>query len=450
MPDTRRLAVIGGGLAGISAALTAADAGANVTLLERRRRLGGRTWSFTRNGLVMDNGQHVVMRCCTEYLRFVERIGAASLVTMQPRLDVAVLAPARRAARIARSTLPSPLHLAGSLLRYPHLTIREKVAAARAMRAMQRVGPDDRDADARSFGDWLIEHGQSERAISVLWDLIARPTLNVDARQASLALAAKVFRTGFLDSVSGGDLGWPTAPLATLHDELATAALRASGVEIVTGVTVNAVTADGNGFEVCASDRHWTADAVIVALPPAATRAVLPAAAHAGLPPRELSSSPIVNVHLVYDRRVTDLPFAAAVDSPVQFVFDRTTSSGMRAPGQYLVVSLSAADAHIATRATELVRTMSEALADLLPAAAGAVLTDAMVTRERDATFLATPGSRSARPAARTAIDGLTIAGAWTDTGWPDTMEGAVRSGQTAAHQALHHRRTARPAVTAP
>lgn len=432
------MVVVGGGLAGIAAALEAADRGATVTLLERRRRLGGRTWSFHRHGLVMDNGQHVFMRCCTEYRAFVERVGGAELIAMQRRLDVPVLSPGRPASRLGRVALPAPLHLAPSLATYRHLTSREKASAVRAALRLGRVDPEAAATDTISFGDWLAANGQQAHAIAGLWDLIGRPTMNLAATDASLALAAKVFRTGLLDSASGADLGWPLVPLATLHDELPREALDRSGVEVVTEAPVTAVCRHGDGFTVTSEGgRRWDADGVVVAVPHQAVGRVVPDAALDGAEPARLGVSPIVNVHLVYDRKVTDLPFAAAVGSPVQFLFDRTGTSGLRGPGQYLAISLSAADAEARQRASALVATMTDAVGALLPAAGRAGLVDAMVTREREATFRGEPATRRHRPPQATAIGGLAVAGAWTATGWPDTMEGAVRSGVAAARAAL-------------
>ena len=429
-----RLVVVGGGLAGMSAALVAADAGCEVTLIERRRRLGGLTWSFERNRRWFDNGQHVFMRCCLEYRAFIERLGMAGSVTLQPRLDVPVLAPGGARASIRRSGLPVPLHLAGAIARYRHLAPADRARLVPAVLALRRLDPDDPGLDEMSFGDWLAGHGQSPRAVAALWNLIVLPTLNVPAETASLALAVKVFRTGLLDRADGGDMGWSQVPLGQLHGEAGERALAAAGAEVVLGAAADRISVAGDGFVVTAGDRTVGADAVVVTTPPPVTTGLVPASA--GLPDLTgLGTSPIVNVHLVLDRRVTELPFAAAVDSPVQFVFDRTGSSGS-GQGQCLAVSLSAADAYIGKPKDELIWTFFEALGELFPRARQAQLVDAVVTRERAATFAAVAGSRRFRPAAATSIPGLFVAGAWTDTGWPATMEGAVRSGATAARQA--------------
>jgi phytoene dehydrogenase-like protein len=194
--SARRVVVVGGGLAGVSAALTLADAGAEVTLLERRQRLGGLTWSFQRNGLSFDNGQHVFLRCCTAYLRFLERIGARHAVHLQSRLDIPVLSPDGTRASITRGSLRAPLHLVPALARYRHLAVRERLRLAWPALALSRLNPEDPWLDTVTFGSWLSRHGQSDVAIDRLWNLIALPTLNVQASEASLALAVKVFRSG--------------------------------------------------------------------------------------------------------------------------------------------------------------------------------------------------------------------------------------------------------------
>ena len=187
-----RIAIVGGGLAGLAAAIECADSGATVTLYEARSRLGGATFSFERNGLWLDNGQHVALRCCTAYLGFLRRIGSDHLLPLQPRLRVPVLREGRRPALISRTGLPAPLHLASTLLRYAPLGARERLAAIRAAAALRALDPDDPALDEQTFGGWLRAHGQSPNAIAALWNLIALPTLNLPADEASLAAAVKV------------------------------------------------------------------------------------------------------------------------------------------------------------------------------------------------------------------------------------------------------------------
>ncbi len=433
-----RATVIGGGLAGIAAALDLADAGAAVTLLEVRPRLGGAAYSFERDRLWLDNGQHVFLRCCSEYRALLARLGTDKDTVLQERLSIPVLRPGGRVAWLRRGALRAPFHLLGSLARYEQLSAGERLAAALAALRLARLDPEQPELDRQSFGVWLRRQRQSEAAVGALWELISRPTINLRAEQTSLAAAAFVFRTGLLERADAGDIGYARVPLQRIHGDAALQALRHAGVEVRLGFRAAQLeSAPGGGLVVCGQGERLESSAVVLAVPHDRASGLLPEGA---LPDpgalERLGFSPIVNLHVVYDRPVLDRDFAAAVDSPVQFVFDRTASSGLDR-GQCLAVSLSAADEEIETSAEDLERSFSAALARLLPAARDATIERFVVTRERFATFRAAPGARRARPGAQTAIPGLALAGAWTDTGWPATMEGAVRSGRTAARAVL-------------
>ena len=478
--------VVGGGLAGITAAIALREAGARVTLLEARPRLGGATCSFTRGGLVIDNGQHVFLGCCSAYRELLARLDMTGAVSLQDRFDVTVLSPGGRA-RLRRTRLPGPLHMGQALARYSFLTLGERLRVTRAALAMMRLDPARPGLDNERLGDWLAARGQGERARRVLWDLFTVSALNVAGDDASMALAATVVKTALLGAKNAADIGVPAIPLGDLHGKAGAELLQRLGAEVRIGAKVAEVTAtSGGGLRVrlrecggnAASPAFLTnenhaaalstdagqeggsedhaaplatdagheggseihADGVVLAVPPDVAGRLVPAdavAGGAGPGPdrwRELGASPIVNVHVIYDRRVTSLPFAAAVDSPVQWVFDRTRSSGLP-EGQYLAVSLSAADDLVDVPAARLRERFVPALEDLFPAARDARITDFFVTRERRATFRQVPGCAALRPGAATALPGLVIAGAWTDTGWPDTMEGAVRSGLNAARE---------------
>jgi hydroxysqualene dehydroxylase len=430
--------VVGGGLAGITAALRLADAGRSVVLLEGRPRLGGAAFSFKRGDLSIDNGQHVFLRCCDAYRWLLRRLDAEADVRLQPRLNIPVLRADGRRARLSRLPgVPAPAHLTGALARYALLRPADRLRAVRGALALKRLDPADPALDARTLGDFLRQHGQRDAITQALWGIVAIATLNLDPDEASLALAAKVFRTGLLDRAEAADVGYAGVPLGKVHSEAAHRALDTAGVEVllahrVESVEPGVVRAHGRD-----ATRTWTADAIVVAIPPDEVLTAAPALSTGPVARAErLGAAPIVNVHVVYDRQVTDLPFAAAVNSPVQWFFDRTDTSGLPR-GQYLAITVSAADAIIDEPSKSIQQRYVDELARLLPAARRASVVDAFVTRERRATFRQAVGTASLRPGPDTDLDGIWLAGSWTATGWPDTMESAVRSGIAAANAVL-------------
>ena len=503
-----KVVVIGGGLAGITAAIALAQAKHEVTLLEAKPRLGGATMSFTRDGLVIDTGQHVFLRCCTAYLGLLDRLGVAAQAPLQPRFDVTVVAPGKKAA-LRRRRVPAPFHMLPALFGYPFLNFSERARLGLAALAFRRLNPADPETDSQRLGDWLAAHGQDERTRRVLWDLFSVSSLNVPGDDASLALAAVVVQTGLLGKADAADIGVPALPLGELHGTAAAKLLAKLGAEVQLSAKVASIELEGDEFVVRLANssaetggdpsgnnsgrstattgpadqqprppetyaapqapsrglprrggdgggtppsargvgggsfppRRYSA--VVLAVPHEQAAKLVPAGA---LPAETvdgwagLGAAPIVNVHVRYDRKVMDVPFAAAVDSPVQWVFDRTRISGMHArgeAGQYLALSQSAADEYANTPVAELREIFLPALEALFPAAKDATVTEFFVTREKRATFRQVPGTARLRPKAGTGLPGLVLAGSWTDTGWPDTMEGAVRSGLNAVI-ALH------------
>ncbi len=448
--------VVGGGLAGLAAALRCADAGARVTLLEGRGRLGGATWSFQRDGLWVDNGQHVFLRCCTAYRGFLRRLGVEHQTVLQPQLEVPICDEAGDLAWLCRNRLPAPLHLASSLLAYRHLPLRERLRVASLTRALGALDLDDRRLDEQSLGDWLLARGASEASLERFWDLLVRATLNAPAREASLRLSAKVFQTGLLERSDAGDIGYAKVPLQALHGDAAARALTRAGAELRTGCAVARVEPAGEKHAAVVVARggdgppRYEAGAVILAVDHEAAATMLPAEAGVdGAALRGLGRAPILNLHLVYDRHVMDPPFVATVGSPLQWIFDRTEPAGLR-EGQVLAVSLSAAQEWVGRSRAELRARFVPELERLVPAARGAELRKFFVTSERAATFDQRAGTHLDRAGTRTAHSAITLAGAWTDTGWPATMEGAVRSGEAAAGAALDELGAAAPSFTTP
>lgn len=428
-----RAVVVGGGLAGTTAALALADRGFDVTLLESRSRLGGAAYSFERDGLTADTGQHVLLRCYEQYRALLDRVGMATHARLQERMDIPVLdadGGVRRLRRAAHG--PAPLHLLPALLGYSALSVRQRVRVARAMTALRRVDHQDPRADQETFGGWLRRHGQGDAETEAMWGLLTVAALNLEVEEASLALAAHVFRTALLEDPAAADIAILDVPLSEVHDRATRDALDRAGVRWLVRERVAAVDRDGEAFTVRTQDGETPADAVVLAVPHRQAARLAPEEA---CPDRGawagLGAAPIVNVHVRYDRAVTGLPFGAVLGSPVPWFFDRTAAAGCE--GQYLVVSVSAADEAAEQPAERLLEEHLAALARLFPGTRTARVLDAFVTREPRATFRQRAGTAALRPVARTALPGLALAGSWTATGWPDTLEGAVRSGHLAA-----------------
>lgn len=447
-----KVVVVGGGLAGLSAAVSCAEAGAQVTLLEGRPRLGGATWSFERNGRSFDNGQHVHLRCCEAYRGFLDQLGTGHLAPFAGPLAIPVLRPAQgegqpATAWIRRDSLPAPLHLARSLLTYRHLSLPDRLRLARAALGLRLARLGEPALDSETFASFLRTKGQSEAAIERLWELIVLPTTNLRADEVSLTLAAKVFQTGLLTVADAADIAWSTVPLAELHVEPARRLLDTLGAEVrqKSRVSELIVSSSPTAPAVCGvrvEDTVLDCDGVVLAVPHEEAAALLPR--EAGLDTTKLAGLgkvPIVNVHFVFENKVMGYPLAAAVDSPAQFIFDRTPAAHLgedeQKTHQVIAVSLSGAEEEIGKRPQELIESQLGAIRRLFPAARHLEPVDAVVTREHDATFRGRPGTSSLRPAARTGLANLGLAGAWTDTGWPATMEGAVRSGRAAAEVVL-------------
>lgn len=426
--------VCGGGLAGIGAAVEASVRGARVTLVERRPFLGGKAFSFELDGTEIDNGQHVFLGCCTAYRWLLGRLGAWRHVSLPPGLHVVVRDRAGTTGVLAASRLPAPLHIGPSFARFPLLSSAEKVRAVVALTALMVMRDEDRESlDDVSFGDWLEAHGQRAGAIERFWDLIVLPTCNDRSASVSAALAAYVFREGLFRTRGGSAIGLARVGLTTLVEGPTRRLIERAGGTVRTGTSV--VRAEDRTV-LLGDGSRIAGDAVILALPASRAASVAPAAV--GQVP-DLGSSPIVNVHLWFDRTVMNEPFTAVVDSPAQWIFGHRTKS--RA-GQRLVVSVSAARAEIDQSRDALVEAFVDEIRMLFPTAAHAHVERAHVVKEPEATFAAAPGQGRARPGPVTGDPSIFLAGSWTNTGWPATMEGAVRSGILAARLSLGDRST--------
>ena len=410
-----RAVVVGGGLAGLAAALDLADGGHAVTLVEARPTLGGAVQTLpARDGDPTpppDNGQHIALGACTEYLAFLARIGQSNAIARRP-LALPVVDESGRTAILGAG--------GWRLLRYRHVSLADRLAVARVVRRL--AGLDPAEHDGLTFADLLRSLGQSDTAIDRFWDVFMRPALNDRSEEASAALALFTVRTGLLGPRGASDLVLPIAPLGAMHGDAAGRALAAAGAEIRLRARAAALEP---GAVVLAEGERVAADAVVVALPPAESARLL------GEEPPPLEDSPIVSAHLLFDRPLLGFPLAALLGSPAHWLFDRGRLTDARpATGQYLTVVSSGVPELLERRARELVALLADAVTDRLGPAR---LLWSRVSREPAATFAGRPGTEAVRPGPETGRPGVVRAGAWTHTGWPATMEGAIRSGRRAA-----------------
>lgn len=417
-----RIAVIGAGLAGLAAAVRLAEAGCAVELFERSRLLGGRATSFVVGGREVDNGQHVFLACCTEFIDFVQRIGFGDRLRIQPRFAAVMFGRGGSPNRLRAAPLPAPWHLAVALLGFRLLGWRSKVRVARALAGARRGARSD-----ETFADWLDRNGQGAPELRAFWEPFFVPALNapLDAVPATDAIA--VIDRAFLHDASAARFGYSTVPLAHIA---AAAAERAMQVHLSTPVVALEVDPSGSrcsGIRIGSGER-LDFDAVVAALTPPQLARLLGEPRRFGVSDLErYQPFPIVDVHLWHDRGAIGLDFAALIGSPVQWIFEKASG--------YLCCSISAAGEFLTMPTEALERLCWNEAVSTLPTLRGAKLVDAAVTRNPEATYLPAAGLK--RAGARTALDNFAVAGSWTATGWPDTMESAVRSGRAAARKLL-------------
>ena len=430
--------VIGGGFAGVAAACRLAGDGHRPILLERATSLGGRARSarLTTPPVTIDTGHHVLMRCCTASTGFLARIGASDAIRFQPALSIPIVSPTDRG-RLASSPLPGLFHLAPALLRYPILQLPDRLRAISAGLAIALGGAKE----DIPFDRWLRRHRQSDRAIDALWDPICIATLNAHADSSGAPAARKVLRDAFFRP-GGADMGLFTAPLSCIFDA-ARRNLEARGAIVRTRAGARRLLIEDGRVRGIELDDGETidADTIVCAVTPselARLTANVPELESTIDAATRLRWAPIVNVHAWFDRPILDGAFAIAVDSPLQAVFDLTRIYGPAAGDDptHLVLSQSAAEDWIERPFADVSGPLVQALRELFPRAAHARCLRTLVFRHRAATFVPEPGVGRCRPRSTTSIDGLLLAGDWTATGWPSTIEGAVRSGIVAAAHA--------------
>jgi zeta-carotene desaturase len=457
----KHVVIVGGGVAGLAAALRLVEHGVRVTVVETRQRLGGRATSFNdpATGELLDNCQHVLMRCCTNLIDLYQRLGVLEKVAWHRAFHFAL--PDGRIDVMNPDPLPAPLHLARSLMRFRSLTWADKMAISRAMRAIMGMSRAERDQlDGLPFADWLKRHRQTERAIRRYWDLVVVSACNEQLDRVSSRYAIQVFQEGFLCRADAYEMGLSDVPLVELYDP-AEAKLRAGGGQLL-------LSSSAEGFDVADDrvtglrlrDRTLEADAFISAVPFDRLVKLAPEpmrerdARLRGL--ESIEVSPIIGVHLVLeaDQPVMPLPHVVLLDAPIQWVFRKDEQRvGNGRVRQHLHGVVSAAHAMVGEPAETIASVMHSALAKVFAHAAQATRVHHRVVKEKRATFALRPGIVAVRPGAAPGpgdMANLAIAGDWTDTGWPATMEGAARSGYRAAEAALDALGVARETLVVP
>lgn len=432
--------IIGGGLAGLSSGVALAEAGFRVRLLEKRPFLGGRAASYAlSDGEHVDNCQHVTFGCCSNLADFYRRSGSSAKIRYYDRL-VLVDPQGRRGSMQASRGWPAPIHMP-SFAFFPLLGWKDKLAIARAMFEIIRAQGQPRDLDEDggiSMLEWLRRRKQTPRAIERFWRVVLVSALSEDLERTDARYGVAVFWKAVLSNREGYRMGVPAVPLAELYDGCR-AAVEARGGEVVFRAAVRALRIEDGGVAgaVLDSGRMETAGAYILAVPHNAVGELLPEAMRRGEPAfagiEKLRDAPITGVHLWFDRAVMREPFLTLLDSTTQWIFNKTALYGGAEGGQYLQLVISASYDLLPKPRQEIVELCLREVRQVLPAAREAQVLKATVIKEANATFSPEPGCDRWRPGQKTPIRGLYLAGDWTATGWPATMESAVRSGYLAA-----------------
>jgi len=432
----RRVVVVGGGLAGLAAADALAGVGVPVTLVEARRGVGGRAASFEdpAGGGVVDACQHVAMGCCTHFRDLCRRAGILDAVRTDRTLWF-IGPDGRRSACTPARWLPAPLHLAPLLAGMQHFSLAERASLAVGMLRLARPLANPEGITAAR---WLAAIGQRERVVRLFWQPVIESALGESLDLVGLGPARKVIVDGFLAHREAVELLVPRRPLGELFGARLADWLVTRGVVLRTGAPATAVHRDGAGAAcaVATPAGDHPATAVVAAVPWRAAARLVPDAVPAVA--EHFAGSPITAVHLWFDREVIDLPHAVLVGRTSQWVFRPDTGAEAEAPG-YCQVVISASRGLLGGDRQLLVDTVVDELTAVFPDVAGATVRHARVVTDPTAVLSVRPGVDAVRPRAATGIPGLFLAGDWTATGWPSTMEGAIRSGRTAAVAVARH-----------
>lgn len=415
-----RVIVAGGGLSGLSAAAALGSAGFEVEVFEARPFPGGRATSFPLSpsdpeSATIDNCQHILLRCCVNLLDFYRRLGVEDRIRFAR--EYYFLEPGGRMSVLKRGVLPAPLHFAGAFVRLRFLNVADKLAVARGLLAMRREHGRRTDLDTISMLEWLREKRQTRRAIDYFWAQVLVSAVNEQLDRMAALHGFQVFRLGFLARAGGYEMGVPSVPLGDLYSPERWA--DSSNVHFHLRCPVEELTSDG----IRAAGALYRAGYYVCALPPDRIAAVAPSL---GVETSWVEYSPITGIHLWFDRPVTTLPHATLLGRTIQWMFNKDR-------GRYLQLVVSASRTLTEKLRSEVIGMAVRELGEFFPEARQAKLERAHVIKEVRATFSAGPGTERLRPGPRTALRNVFLAGDWTRSGWPATMEGAVRSGYLAA-----------------
>ena len=416
-----RVAVLGGGLAGMATAAALGSTGFEVDLYEARPFLGGRATSWAAGGEseeVIDNCQHILLRCCDNLLDLYSRLGAADKI--QFHREFHFVEPGGRTSVLKRGVLPAPAHFLGSFLGMKCLGLGDKIGIARAMRAIQAERLTRNDLDAITMLSWLREKRQTPRAIERFWRQVLVSAINEELDRMAASHGFQVFWQSMLERADAYEMGVPAVPLRDLYNEATLGRLAC----LHTRAAVTAIrTTEGRVSDILTADGPAQADYYVSCLPFEKLRPLLPE-----LPIEwdAFEHSPITGIHLWFDRTITDMPHATLLDRTIQWMFNKQG-------GRYLQLVVSASRSLVNASKQEVVDMALRELAEFFPVVREARLEKAQVIKEVRATFSARPGLETVRPQAATSLANFFLAGDWTRSGWPATMEGAVRSGYLAA-----------------
>ncbi|MGA7293919.1 MAG: hydroxysqualene dehydroxylase HpnE [Terriglobales bacterium] len=437
-----RVAIAGGGLAGLAAGCALAESGFRVTLFERRPYLGGRASSYQHPGTgeIVDNCQHVLLGCCTNLLDFYRRAGVEDKIRWYEKLTF--LEPGGRASEITPSGLPAPLHTARAFLKAECLNFHDKLAISRAMAVLAPSTPADR---GESFLDWLKHHGQTEQAIERFWKTILVSALNENLDQVSVPYGAQVVRESFLKSAAAGRIGIPTVPLTELYGTTGDY-IRERGGEIQFRAGVESFQTVPFGVSVTTNGEELKFDYLVLAVPFDALGRILPdtpSATPLVAALGQFSTSPITGIHLWFDREISDLDHAVLLDRTIQWMFHKSRLIAARnnqfrhddgrENGSYIELVVSCSRSLVEKSKADIVELAMKEAQEFFPDQPDARLVKSTVIKEVHATYSPRPGMDQYRPKPGTVWPRVFLAGDWTLTGWPATMEGAVRSGYLAA-----------------